>query len=156
MATLVTVFVAQACGNSADGDTSSVGAMPASSAPSTTSVATITTTTAQPPTTTTATSTTTTTTTTSPPTTTTTQPPPAGSAIYSDHCAACHGDDLEGGVGPALGPEGHAENHDDEELLSIIASGKADMPAFGDTLSPDEILSVIAHLREVQGIGHNE
>jgi cytochrome c5 len=149
MAVLLTGIVIQACGDNTNEASSPAGAGPTISTPQTT-------TTTQPQTTTT-TRPTTITTTTQPPTTTTTQspttsqPPPEASAIYSEYCAACHGDDLEGGIGPALGPGGHATHHSVEELTTIVTSGQADMPAFGETLPLDEIASVIAYVREIQG-----
>jgi mono/diheme cytochrome c family protein len=153
-------MVTHACSDNAEEGTSPTSAVPVSAPPQTISVATTTTTT-QPPTTTATqppTTTTTqppTTTTTQPPTTTTAEPPLDGMAMYGQHCGSCHGADLEGGIGPALGPEGHAAHHADEELISIVASGKNGMPAFGDILSHDQINAIIVYMREIQATVHN-
>ena len=104
-------------------------------------------------TTTTASTTTVPATTTTPPTTTTTvastttAPSPSGSAIYAADCAACHGADLQGVVGPALGSTGQTDDYSDAELLSVIRDGRNGMPSFAGQLSEIEIRAVIAFIR---------
>jgi len=78
-----------------------------------------------------------------------------GEAIYSRHCAVCHGDTGIGN-GPAsaslLPPPAdltlHARWHSDEQLFWFITHGVAGtpMPSFADQLRPSERWSVIAHL----------
>jgi cytochrome c oxidase cbb3-type subunit 2 len=60
-----------------------------------------------------------------------------GREIYEKNCAACHGVNLEGGVGPAL----TSINKPDAEIFKIIYSGvqTAGMPSFGDNLGTDRI-----------------
>jgi mono/diheme cytochrome c family protein len=62
----------------------------------------------------------------------------AGEAIYATQCAPCHGDNLEGGVGPPL----VATGQDLESQMAIVRDGRNAMPAFGPTLS-DEQLAVL-------------
>ncbi len=54
----------------------------------------------------------------------------AGKALYQEHCAACHGADLEGDIGPELTDMGLA----DEDLYQILFEGVVDggMPAFAN------------------------
>ena len=110
-----------------------------------------TTTTAAPATVTTATLTTTSTSTTS--TTTSTIPEPTAAELYAAHCAQCHGVELEGGVGPALGPEGHAHGHADAELVDIVSNGKNIMPAFGEKLTPEQITGLIDFIKQAEAGG---
>jgi len=74
-----------------------------------------------------------------------------GAEIYSTNCAACHGNDLQGGVGPGLGAGSVVAGQDDAALQSVIADGRGGMPAWGSVLSADEIEAVIAFLRREQG-----
>lgn len=87
----------------------------------------------------------------------------AGQSLYADNCASCHGANLEGqpnwqspnadGVLPA-------PHHDDGLLLEYTRLGGAaalevrgvtgfnsGMPAFGETLTDDEIWDVLAYIR---------
>lgn len=73
-----------------------------------------------------------------------------GEEIYVQLCARCHGADLSGGVGPALGPETNAALEDDEYLEFTILNGRGRMPSF-DSLDPAQIDRLVAYIREVQG-----
>ena len=72
---------------------------------------------------------------------------PAGApaALYQQHCAACHGAQRTGGMGPALLPES-LERLRRAEALQVIANGRAatQMPGFGDKLSQHEIAALAA------------
>lgn len=91
-----------------------------------------------------------------------------GATLYADHCAACHGADLEGqpnwrdrdadGYLPAPPHDetGHTWHHADELLIRIVALGtealvggdyKSNMMGFSDVLTPDEILDVLAYIK---------
>jgi mono/diheme cytochrome c family protein len=81
---------------------------------------------------------------------------------YRMHCAACHG---EGGQGDGYNarylrapPAAHADSaamarRPDDTLYDAIhggariLGGSADMPAFGGSLEPDDILSLVARIR---------
>jgi len=55
-------------------------------------------------------------------------------SLYVEKCALCHGQDLEGGVGPSL--QGLAERRDPVEVLTLIALGGGRMPGFVDLPLP--------------------
>ena len=137
---LVLALLTAACGGSESAATD-----PTSGPPETTTSVVAATTSAVPTTTTTVAPATTTPTTTS---TTTSIPEPTAADLYASHCAHCHGVELEGGVGPALGPGGHAHGHSDAELVEFVTNGRNAMPAFGEKLSPEQIQAVIAFIRE--------
>ena len=60
--------------------------------------------------------------------------------VYSRHCAACHGADRLGAIGPALLPE-NLRRLRKKAASGVIANGRVatQMPAFGDTLTELEI-----------------
>jgi DNA-binding beta-propeller fold protein YncE len=64
-------------------------------------------------------------------------------ALYTQHCASCHGADRLGGTGPALLPE-NLERLRKPEALKVIANGRVatQMPAFGDRLDREDIQSL--------------
>ena len=70
---------------------------------------------------------------------------PDGMALYQQHCAACHGAQRTGGMGPALLPES-LERLRRPEALKIIAEGRVatQMPGFGTKLTADELAAVAA------------
>lgn len=74
-----------------------------------------------------------------------------GEEIYLQLCSNCHGDQLEGSVGPALGPGSNAEGQPDEFLGIAITQGRGRMPSFASSLSDAQVERLIAYLREVQG-----
>ena len=61
-------------------------------------------------------------------------------ANFKQHCAACHGADRLGGIGPALLPENLARLRK-PEAEKVIREGRpaTQMPAFGPQLAPEEI-----------------
>ncbi|SPA32940.1 C-type cytochrome [Cupriavidus taiwanensis] len=69
-------------------------------------------------------------------------------ARYAQHCAACHGTDRLGGMGPALLPES-LERLRASELDSVLRDGRAatQMPAFGPTLAAPELQALARWLR---------
>ncbi len=96
----------------------------------------------------------------------------AGATLYQDHCAACHGVNLEGernwqfqnadGTMPAPPHDetGHTWHHDNlllfeytrlggEGLMAARGSAgfKSGMPGFADVISDDEIWNVLAYIR---------
>ncbi len=84
-------------------------------------------------------------------------PPPAedgevadGAGIYAQQCAGCHGVELEGAFGPALGAGSEAAAASDEGLTEIITAGQGGMPGFADSLTTEEIAALVGYLREVQ------
>ncbi|MDP3638171.1 MAG: cytochrome D1 domain-containing protein, partial [Azonexus sp.] len=63
------------------------------------------------------------------------------------HCAACHGADRLGGLGPALVPENLARLRK-PEAENVIREGRAatQMPGIGEKLSGEEIKALVAHI----------
>jgi mono/diheme cytochrome c family protein len=99
-----------------------------------------------------------------------------GQGIYAQSCASCHGNDGGGGTGrplsggevlltfpdpadhlawvmegsPAAGtPYGNPERPGGQHLSSETSGGP--MPAFGDSLTEEEILAVVRYEREILG-----
>jgi mono/diheme cytochrome c family protein len=92
-----------------------------------------------------------------------------GQQIYSMHCAACHGVNLEGQENwqiqnedgsfrpPPHNEEGHTWHHSDRILIEAIVEGGArlpdniggtsNMPAFGEILTDEEIIAVLAYIK---------
>jgi len=93
----------------------------------------------------------------------------AGRALYGQHCASCHGANLEGQPdwrrrmpngrlpAPPHDASGHTWHHPDALLFAIVKHGlvpphappgyASDMPAFGRVLSDDEIRAVLAYIQ---------
>ncbi|NOX61222.1 MAG: cytochrome c [Chloroflexi bacterium] len=71
--------------------------------------------------------------------------------IYVEHCAACHGENGEGGSGPALNSLQILTNHDDEAIRNAIVYGpprtNSIMPAFGDRLTSTEVDALVQYIR---------
>jgi S-disulfanyl-L-cysteine oxidoreductase SoxD len=93
-----------------------------------------------------------------------------GEELYGDHCAACHGAELEGETpdwqlrdedgylpGPPHDETGHTWHHADQLLFDITRYGvqqAADlpdypsrMPAFGDVLEDEEIIAILSFIK---------
>jgi mono/diheme cytochrome c family protein len=90
-----------------------------------------------------------------------------GEQVYRDHCAACHGADLEGQLewqtrrpdgrlpAPPHDESGHTWHHSDEILFRITKYGvsalvpgyESDMPAYAAVLTDEEIWSVLAFIK---------
>lgn len=87
--------------------------------------------------------------------------PDNGARLFKRYCAGCHGPDGRGGAHTfmphvdTLTKKGHVENLTDEYLALAIAGGglavrkSAYMPAWGETLSAEEIDDLIAHIRRL-------
>ena len=65
----------------------------------------------------------------------------AGMALYDTNCAGCHAADGSGGTGPSLLRAISAES-----IVEKIYYGEDSMPAFGDTLSEQEIADITAYV----------
>jgi len=73
-----------------------------------------------------------------------------GEEIYQQLCSNCHGADLSGGLGPALGPGSNSAGQPDEFLEITIIRGRGRMPSFSSSLNDAQLESLIGHIREVQ------
>ncbi|MCX7560900.1 cytochrome c [Sulfitobacter sp. F26204] len=96
----------------------------------------------------------------------------AGQSLYGDHCASCHGANLEGQPNwrspdadgrlpaPPHDGTGHTWHHDNALLFEYTKQGgktaleargvtgfNSGMPAFGETLSDAEIWNILAYIR---------
>jgi cytochrome c oxidase cbb3-type subunit 3 len=74
-----------------------------------------------------------------------------GPQLYSMACSYCHGADLEGNIGPALGADSDVAQESDEFIEEQIRTGPGEMPAFGTVFTDDQIQSIIDYLRFEQG-----
>lgn len=91
-----------------------------------------------------------------------------GQVVYAQHCASCHGANLEGQPNwkqrlangrlpaPPHDASGHTWHHPDRALFEVTKNGAAsvagskyesDMPAFRGALSDDEIWAVLAFIK---------
>lgn len=93
-----------------------------------------------------------------------------GKAIYATNCAACHGASLQGQPNwrqrlsngrlpaPPHDKTGHTWHHPDAILIDIVKNGLvpgrtapsgyvSDMPAFGGSLSDEEVVAVLAYIK---------
>lgn len=90
-----------------------------------------------------------------------------GQALYTQHCASCHGLHLEGQPNwmvrkpdgrlpaPPHDASGHTWHHSDRQLFEIVKYGlekiapgyATDMQSFGGVLSDDEIRAVLDYIK---------
>lgn len=85
-----------------------------------------------------------------------------GKNLYTTNCASCHGvkGDGKGPVGelcqpvpPAIGTAVYkGGQYTDGYFYYYIYVGKNNMPTFGTKLTPEEISSIVLHLREMQNV----
>jgi len=91
-----------------------------------------------------------------------------GERLYMQHCAGCHGTELQGAPNwkvrledgsyppPPQDDSGHTWHHSDQLLVEIIRNGgdpasNSAMPAFGEILSEEEILSILEFFKSTWG-----
>jgi len=90
-----------------------------------------------------------------------------GKVVYGEHCAACHGANLEGQAdwrkrlpngrvpAPPHDPTGHTWHHSDKQLFEMTKNGTAgmmpgyetDMPAYRDLLSDSDISATLSFIK---------
>jgi cytochrome c6 len=80
----------------------------------------------------------------------------ASSATFRTKCAMCHGQDGSGSeVGKSMNvPDLRSavvQKLPDGQLAQIISDGKGGMPSFKNSLSEDQVHSLIAHIRSLRG-----
>ena len=74
-----------------------------------------------------------------------------GEEVYLQVCANCHGESLEGALGPSLGPGSNAASQPDEFLIASISLGRGRMPSFQSSLTEDQIGLLVGFIRHEQG-----
>ncbi|HLF42587.1 MAG TPA: cytochrome c [Acidimicrobiia bacterium] len=74
-----------------------------------------------------------------------------GEEIYLRVCANCHGDSLQGALGPSLGPGSNAASQPDDFLTASITLGRGRMPSFQSSLTEDQIGLLVGFIRQEQG-----
>lgn len=74
----------------------------------------------------------------------------SGEEIYAQLCARCHGADLSGGIGPAIGEDSPAAEETDEFLEFTIVNGRGRMPSFSTTLDDAQVDRLVAYIRQEQ------
>jgi ubiquinol-cytochrome c reductase cytochrome c subunit len=67
----------------------------------------------------------------------------SGAGLYSQHCAACHGAEGKGKIGPSL-----QAAHDPQLVVQMVQTGKGIMPSFAKQLSPEEIQALAAYVTQ--------
>ncbi|MHA0858276.1 c-type cytochrome [Paenibacillus sp. CMAA1364] len=72
--------------------------------------------------------------------------PSAAETLVKASCISCHGDQLEGSVGPSL--QNIGTKMSPEAIYSIINKGKGIMPGFKDTLAEEEVANVAQWLAQ--------
>lgn len=70
--------------------------------------------------------------------------------LYAQHCASCHGVQMEGGQAPSMLDDEWAHGGDDESLARSIRVGTPEkgMPPWGAVLSEPEIRAMVIFIRE--------
>jgi cytochrome c oxidase cbb3-type subunit III len=74
----------------------------------------------------------------------------AGEVIFLQNCSMCHGQDMEGGIGPALNDDEWIHGGDAESVIRIITEGVPEkgMLTWGPILGPEKINQVAAYVLE--------
>jgi mono/diheme cytochrome c family protein len=91
-----------------------------------------------------------------------------GKSVYTEHCASCHGENLQGQPNwqqrnadgrlpaPPHDQSGHTWHHASANLFQVTKYGvqsvagpdyKSDMPAYEGILSDDEIIAVLSYIK---------
>ncbi|MBM4380167.1 MAG: cytochrome c [Deltaproteobacteria bacterium] len=65
-----------------------------------------------------------------------------GQGLYVPHCQGCHGPS-----GTERGDAAGAAERDPSSAASTILGGKAGMPTFAGTLTPEQVSELLAYLR---------
>ncbi|MFV0338921.1 MAG: PQQ-dependent sugar dehydrogenase [Chthoniobacterales bacterium] len=78
--------------------------------------------------------------------------------IYRQHCASCHGENLEGGLGSSLIDGAFKHGTSDQDIQKNIASGlpDLDMPPFANVLSRQDQRALVIFIREKETAYKNQ
>jgi mono/diheme cytochrome c family protein len=70
-----------------------------------------------------------------------------GKDLYERSCAACHGVDGAGTIGPEIDGGSNTDlNLSDEQIYGVITVGPGNMPGFS-RLTPEQVTSLITYVR---------
>jgi cytochrome c oxidase cbb3-type subunit 3 len=79
--------------------------------------------------------------------TTARQTPATAVTLFAELCAACHGSQARGGVGPDLTVSRYKYGKNRSAIVKSILDGRAGgMPAFGSHLKPEEAAALAEYL----------
>ncbi|RKN82013.1 c-type cytochrome [Paenibacillus ginsengarvi] len=70
----------------------------------------------------------------------------AAEALYKQSCIACHGNQLEGKIGPNLQKVGAKLT--EAQLYKLVLNGKGGMPAFKSSLKEEEVANLALWLAQ--------
>jgi mono/diheme cytochrome c family protein len=71
-----------------------------------------------------------------------------GATVYADNCASCHAaDGTGGGAYPNLVEEAPSQ----DEVIDYVINGEGEMPAFGDSLSDQDVADVTTYVLSLAG-----
>ena len=77
------------------------------------------------------------------------EPQTLGAGLFQDNCSACHGADLQGGVGPNL----ITSQLDADSLTTVISDGRGGMPSWRNSLSSEDIAAITDFILGESGAG---
>ena len=77
----------------------------------------------------------------------------AGKTVYTTNCAACHGPELRGGIGPDLTDEEWIHGNSPEDVVRTITEGvpAKGMPGWGPILGPERVNQAAAYILSLHG-----
>jgi cytochrome c551 len=71
-------------------------------------------------------------------------------SLYKQNCLSCHGNSLEGRVGPKTNIQQAGKRLSKEQITKQIAGGGNGMPGFGTKLTPEEVQALAEWLAAKQ------
>jgi cytochrome c oxidase cbb3-type subunit III len=76
-----------------------------------------------------------------------------GRARFARTCAACHGENAQGLIGPNLTDDRWIHGGSVEQIFQTIAKGwpAKGMPPWGRALKPEELAALVSYVRSLQG-----
>lgn len=77
----------------------------------------------------------------------------AGKEVFATNCVACHGAELQGGIGPDLTDAEWIHGGTIDAITRVVTEGVAakGMPGWGPVLGPDKVGKVAAYVHEAGG-----
>jgi cytochrome c oxidase cbb3-type subunit 3 len=76
-----------------------------------------------------------------------------GQAIFATNCVSCHNRDASGLIGPNLTDQLYLNVEKLTDIVDVVTKGRKNgaMPAWGNRLSPNEIVQVAAYVASLRG-----